>query len=88
MEMETDVGLVDRVRRIISGTNPTGEAPEPEPEVAVDKVDGRTKEFKQTVQRIGDGQKRKNGEGLDGRTKTYKDTLKRIQANREKLKDK
>lgn len=81
--METDVGLVDRVRRIISGTNPTGEAPEPE--VAVDKVDGRTKEFKQTVQRIGDGQKRKNGEGLDGRTKTYKDTLKRIQAKREKL---
>ena len=88
MEMETDVGLVDRVRRIISGTNPTGEAPGPEPEVAVDIVNGSTKEFKQTVQRIGDGQKRKNGEGLDGRTKTYKDTLKRIQAKREKLKDK
>ena len=84
MKMETDPDLIDRIRRIIGGESRDGEIPD-EPEMIKTKVDGRSKEFKQAVQRIGNGQKRKSGEGLDGRSKTYKDTLKRIQTKKEKL---
>ena len=84
MKMETDPDLVDRVRRIIGGESRDGIIPD-EPEKDKPKVDGRSKEFKQAVQRIGNGHKRKSGEGLDGRSKTYKDTLKRIQTKKEKL---
>ena len=51
------------------------------------KVDGRTKEYRSTVDRISKGAKRK-GEGLDGRSKGYKATMNRISARRAKSMEK
>jgi hypothetical protein len=50
-------------------------------------VDGRTKEYRDTVSRISNGAKRK-GEGLDGRSKGYKSTMNRISARRAKAMEK
>ena len=66
-------------------------APEP-PEPKTDnpnlfKVDGRSKEYRSTVDRISKGAKRK-GEGIDGRSKGFKSTMNRISARRAKAMEK
>ena len=51
------------------------------------KVDGRTKEYRSTVDRISKGAKRK-GVGLDGRSRGYKATMNRISTRRAKSMEK
>ncbi len=70
--------VVPAIEKILSGTA----LDEPKEEPKTEKVDGRTKEYKNAVKRLNDGGRRKDGP--DGRSKSYKETVSRIAARASK----
>ena len=46
------------------------------------KIDGRSRDYRNTVSRIQNRQKKKSSDGIDGRSRSYKATLKRINTRR------
>ena len=66
--------VVPEIEKILSGTA----LDEPKEEPKTEKVDGRTKEYKSAVKRMGNGGRRKDGP--DGRSKGYRETVARISA--------
>ena len=70
--------VVPAIEKILSGTA----LDEPTEKPKNEKVDGRTKEYKNAVKRMTNGGRRKDGP--DGRSKSYKETVSRIAARTSK----
>ena len=70
--------VVPAIEKILSGTA----LDEPTEKPKNEKVDGRTKEYKNAVKRMSNGGRRKDGP--DGRSKSYKETVSRIAARTSK----